>query len=215
LNVGIVYARGRGSSLKKKNIYPLNGKPMLGHFVKEMLRADCLDQIAVWTECTEVADVARESGAVVLSRPREMVHYESGFSNPKQWGKFVTDQLEKVFGRFDYSINLNCNYVLFRAKTLDAMMARMLEDEKLGFIYAVSPVSGNIYLENHITHNPMPLFLDIPNMVRKMNISISDVHSGKTGVADHEVSWEEGRDVQHFNDIKFAEYILKKRKIYH
>ena len=213
MNIGVIYARGRGSSLKKKNIYPLNGEPMLGHFIKEMLQADCLDQIAVWTDCTETAEVARKSGGVVLSRPREMVHYESGFCNPNQWGDFVTDQLEKTFGRFDYTMHLNCNYVLFRAKTLDAMMARMQEDDTLGFIYAVSPVEGNIFLENDITHNPMPLFLDLPNMMRKMNISISEVHSGKIGSTYFEVSWEEGRDVQHLNDIKFAEYILKKRKL--
>lgn len=211
MNIGVIYARGRGSSLKKKNIYPLNGKPMLAHFIEEMFRARCLDRIAVWTECDEVADVARKSGAVPLTRPQEMVHYSSGFSNPNQWNKYVTDQLETVFGHFEHCINMNCNYVLFRAETADAMMTRMAVDSKLGFVYAVSPVSANIYVDNSITHSTMPLFPTMPNLVRRIGISISEVHSGRSSSAFHEVSWEEGRDIQHINDIAFAEYILRRK----
>ena len=211
MNVGIIYARGRGSSLKQKNIYPLNGTPMLAHFIGEMLRAECVDHIAVWTECAEVARVAGESGAVVLDRPREMVHYESGFSEATSWGKVVTDLLEKTFGHLDYCMNFNCNYVLFRAQTLDDMMQRLQADKDLGFIYAVSPVRDGIYVENHVTHNPMPLFPLLPGLVRRMGISISEVNTGASGRTHHEVSWEEGRDVQHADDIPFAEYVLRTR----
>jgi CMP-N-acetylneuraminic acid synthetase len=211
MNVGVIYARGRGSSLKKKNIYPLNGKPVLAHFIEEMFRARCLDHIAVWTECAEVADVAREHGAVILNRPREMVHYGAGFSSPNKWSKYVTDQLENVFGHFEHCINMNCNYVLFRAETVDAMMARIEADSTLGFVYAVSPVPANIYVDNCITHSTMPLFPTMPNLFRRIGISISEVHSGRSGSAFHEVSWEEGRDIQHINDLAFAEYIIRKR----
>ncbi len=207
----VIAARGRGSSLCDKNIYPLNGKPLLAHVIDELGRAGCVDGVAVWTDAESVAAVARACGAMALPRPREMVHYQSGFYRLDEWQTFLTNQVDSRFGQADYWISVNCNYALFRAATLDAMMARIVATPSLGMIYAVSPVRPPIYLENHISRTIMPLFPSLCGMVRRMGVSITEIHTGATARAHHRVDWEEGLDFQHEDDIPFVQYLLRKR----
>ncbi len=207
----VIAARGRGSSLEDKNIYPLNGRPLLVHVIEELGRAACVDGVAVWTDSDRVAAVARQCGAAILPRPREMVHYQAGFYGLDEWQTFLTNQVDGHFGQMDYWISVNCNYALFRASTLDAMMARIVDTPGLGVIYAVSPVRPPIYLENHVCGTVMPLFPSLGGMVRRMGVSITEIHTGATRRAHHLVSWEEGLDFQHKDDIPFTQYLLRQR----
>ena len=127
--IGLLQARGRGSTLPNKNMYPLNGKPMIWHFLKEMKKATCLDAIGVWTECTKIARVVEECECHVLDRPKEMVHYGSGFYSPDDWHRCLDDETEKKFGKPPYiRVWLNCNHVLFTKRSLEKMHSMFIND---------------------------------------------------------------------------------------
>jgi N-acylneuraminate cytidylyltransferase len=70
--ITIIPARGGSKSLPKKNILPLNGKPLLCYSVDYSLRSQLVTSTVVSTDSQEIADIAKGSGASVpFIRPRE------------------------------------------------------------------------------------------------------------------------------------------------
>jgi N-acylneuraminate cytidylyltransferase len=68
----IIPARAGSKSLVKKNILPLNGKPMLCYSVSYGLNSDMVDKVVVSTDSKEFSDVAINCGAEVpFLRPAE------------------------------------------------------------------------------------------------------------------------------------------------
>lgn len=220
--IAVLSARGRGSTLPKKNIHPINGKPMLWHFLKEMKKCSFLDEICVWTESEEVGEVAREFGCHILERPREMVHYGAGFFTIDEWRKCVSDQLLDRYGTAgNIQVHLNCNHVLFRAETLEAMFDKLMEDENATVIYPMYKVDPHLYMVNPNTNYLFPVWdspgMDrqkFPQLYRKVDIYIRHALRPKLpGDKElfHIIPWHEGRDIQGEEDLEFAGYMLSKR----
>ncbi len=70
--VAIVPARGGSKRLPRKNILPVEGRPMLSYPVAAALESGMFDEVVVSTEDSEVADIARAAGARVLDRPARL-----------------------------------------------------------------------------------------------------------------------------------------------
>jgi CMP-N-acetylneuraminic acid synthetase len=66
--LGIIPARGGSKGLPRKNILPLNGKPLIVYSIEAALESK-LDRIIVTTDDEETARIARNVGAEVLMRP--------------------------------------------------------------------------------------------------------------------------------------------------
>jgi len=76
--LALIPARGGSKSVKKKNIAPLCGKPLLAYTILAAQAAGCFDDIVVSTDDEEIADVAREWGATVpFLRPQELASDEA------------------------------------------------------------------------------------------------------------------------------------------
>jgi len=69
VKLGLIPARGGSKRLPRKNIMPLDGRPMIAWTVAAALESGCFDQVVVSTEDTEIAAIARQAGAEVLDRP--------------------------------------------------------------------------------------------------------------------------------------------------
>jgi CMP-N-acetylneuraminic acid synthetase len=65
----VIPARGGSKGIPKKNIYPLNGKPLLLYTI-EALRA-CKNKmfVLVSTDSDEIAEIAKENGVYTIKRP--------------------------------------------------------------------------------------------------------------------------------------------------
>ena len=69
----VVPARGGSKGIPKKNIYPLNGKPLLEYTLEAFLKAGVEGALAVSTDCDEIAQVARKyKDVIVIKRPDEL-----------------------------------------------------------------------------------------------------------------------------------------------
>ncbi|HYL33463.1 MAG TPA: acylneuraminate cytidylyltransferase family protein [Stellaceae bacterium] len=67
--LGIIPARGGSKRLPRKNVLPLNGRPLIAYMIGAA-RASTLDRVVVSTEDEEIAAVAmREGGDVPFRRP--------------------------------------------------------------------------------------------------------------------------------------------------
>ncbi len=70
--IAIIPARGGSKRLPRKNIMPLDGKPLLGHTIEQARRSGVFDHIFVSTEDDEIAAVAQEFGATLHRRDTEL-----------------------------------------------------------------------------------------------------------------------------------------------
>ncbi|MCP3941159.1 MAG: acylneuraminate cytidylyltransferase family protein [Desulfobacteraceae bacterium] len=78
MRLAIIPARGGSKRLPRKNILPIQGKPMLFYCVQAALKTGLFDQVIVSTEDDEIARVAQESGAKVMPRPAALARDEAG-----------------------------------------------------------------------------------------------------------------------------------------
>jgi N-acylneuraminate cytidylyltransferase len=63
--VAIITARGGSKRIKRKNIKMFLGAPIISYSIKAALETSCFDEVMVSTDDDEVADIARECGAMV------------------------------------------------------------------------------------------------------------------------------------------------------
>lgn len=70
--ITVIPARGASKGIKKKNIRPLNGKPLVAYSIEYSLKCGLVKRTIVSTDDSEIAQVAREYGAEVpFLRPLE------------------------------------------------------------------------------------------------------------------------------------------------
>jgi N-acylneuraminate cytidylyltransferase/CMP-N,N'-diacetyllegionaminic acid synthase len=81
--LGIIPARGGSKGIKKKNIIPLEGKPLIAWTIEAALNADSISRLIVTTEDDEIAETARKFGAEIpFKRPDELAGDNVGGLDP-------------------------------------------------------------------------------------------------------------------------------------
>ena len=68
--LAVIPARGGSKGIPKKNIAPLAGYPLISYAIASGLAATHVDRVIVSTDDSEIADVARDYKAEVVSRPK-------------------------------------------------------------------------------------------------------------------------------------------------
>jgi pseudaminic acid cytidylyltransferase len=72
-NVAIIPARGGSKRIPRKNVRPFHGKPIIRWVVDVAESCGCFDAVVVSTEDAEIAEIAREAGAMVpFNRPNSL-----------------------------------------------------------------------------------------------------------------------------------------------
>lgn len=61
----IIPARGGSKGIERKNIYPLNGKPLIAYTIETARNCQGIDRIIVSTDDRKVAEIAEQYGALV------------------------------------------------------------------------------------------------------------------------------------------------------
>lgn len=70
--MAIIQARGGSKGLPRKNVRPLNSKPLIYYTIREALESRFLDRIIVSTEDKEIMELAKAYGAEVITRPANL-----------------------------------------------------------------------------------------------------------------------------------------------
>jgi CMP-N-acetylneuraminic acid synthetase len=223
LIVGTMWARGEGSTLKRKNARKICGKPMIFWALQNALDAGFIDEIFVFTEDPELANVTRDLGCHVIDRPKEMIFYNGGFSNPMEWDQYFKKQMSTLIQTPpDISVGLNCNICLLKSESLRQMYIRLMEDELAEAIFPVVRTEPHLYMENPQTGYLFPIWEDpgldrqkFPKLYRKIGVTISHYRRSANHAyhrnLHHEVSFEESFDIHSEQDLKLAEFFLSQR----
>lgn len=75
--LGVIPARGGSKGVPRKNVRMLAGQPLIAWTIQAAKASRRLDRFVVSTEDAEIARVAREYGAEVLERPKELAADET------------------------------------------------------------------------------------------------------------------------------------------
>jgi len=70
--LAVIPARGGSKAIRRKNVKPLNGKPLIYYTLEEALKSKHINRVIVSTEDKEIAQTARACGAEVIERPLEL-----------------------------------------------------------------------------------------------------------------------------------------------
>jgi CMP-N-acetylneuraminic acid synthetase len=221
--IGQMYVRGEGSTMNRKNVRPICGKPMVYWALKNALDAGFMDDIFVFTEDEQVARVTESLGCKVVKRPREMLYYNGGFARPDEWGTYLKNEItEKMGAPVDIRVSLNCNVCLLTGETLRRMYVKLMEDEVALHVWPVVEVEPHLYMENPNTGHLFPVWdapgLDrqkFPKLYRRIGVAVyHEVRAQSSYCAKdlfHEISFEESLDIHSTEDLFIAEAFLKRR----
>jgi len=73
MNVSIVTARTGSQSIKKKNLYEINGRPLLTYPIRASLNSEIVDECYVSTDGEDIAEAGQNAGAKILARPPHLI----------------------------------------------------------------------------------------------------------------------------------------------
>lgn len=73
MNIAIIPARGGSKRIPKKNIRNFLGKPIIAYSIEVALESGLFEKVIVSTDDDEIAEIAREYGAITpFKRPKEL-----------------------------------------------------------------------------------------------------------------------------------------------
>lgn len=69
--IAIIPARGGSKRLPRKNILPVNGRPMIAWTIETAIKSGIFDSVIVSTDDDEIGNIAQKEGARHIKRPAE------------------------------------------------------------------------------------------------------------------------------------------------
>lgn len=127
--LAIIPARGGSKSIKRKNIKPLNGKPMVYYSIEACFKSKYITRTVVSTEDAEIKEICEAFGAEVIDRPMELAQDETKTAPVMLQ---VTDVLEKQGYKPDYVVLIQPTSPFRTAEFIDNAFDFMFEKIKSG-----------------------------------------------------------------------------------
>lgn len=143
--VALIPARGGSKGLPRKNVLPLNGKPLIAWTIEQTRASEYVDRVIVTTDDEEIASVARANGAdVPFLRPRELA---SDTAKAMDVILHALDWLEAHNDRFDVIVLLQPTSPLRTTVDIDNAL-RLLFSKDARAVVSVCETEHHPYWSN-------------------------------------------------------------------
>lgn len=120
--LAIIPARGGSKSIPRKNIKPINGKPMIVYSIEACQKSKYITRFIVSTEDKEIAEIAQAHGAEVINRPIELAQDETKTAPVLLQ---VAEELEKQGYKPDYVLLIQPTSPFRSAEFIDSALEYM------------------------------------------------------------------------------------------
>ena len=120
----VIPARGGSKRLKRKNIYPVLGKPMLLWATEECKKSEYISRYVVSTEDEEIKKICIENNVEVVDRPRKLA---ADKAEKMDVVAHATAELLSIGYEPDIVVSLQPNSPEFKAVDLDKAISFFLE----------------------------------------------------------------------------------------
>jgi CMP-N-acetylneuraminic acid synthetase len=219
-----IFARGGSKGLPGKNIKELAGKPLIQYSIETAKKISEIQNVFVSTDDQEIANVAKNCGAIVINRPLEL----AGDQSPEwlAW-RHAIHWVKDNYGDFSCFVSLPATSPLRSASDVEAAMKK-LANTTADICISVTPASRSPYFNMikycdesliELVNKPQkgiyrrqdaPEIFDITTVVYVADpefiLDYNGIFAGK--VTSIEVPKERAVDIDDIYDFKLAEAIL-------
>jgi len=139
--LAVIPARGGSKGVHRKNIVNLNGFPLISYTIKAAVMADCLADIVVSTDDSEIAEISKKFGAQVpFVRPSELAS-DNAQSAPVI--EHTLNFMEKLKGtQYDAILMLQPTSPLRTSQHIQESL-NLLKSQECDSVVSVVSVGGN------------------------------------------------------------------------
>jgi CMP-N-acetylneuraminic acid synthetase len=144
--LGIIPARGGSKGIPKKNIKPLNGKPLIAYTIEAALNSS-LARLIVSTDCIEIAEVSKQYGAEVMIRPSYLAQDDTPTLSVLQ------DVIKKMDDDFSAIMTLQPTSPLRTKEDINKSIQLFENDNQADSLVSVVEVPHNFTPEKLMTYD--------------------------------------------------------------
>jgi len=149
-NVAIITARGGSKRIPRKNIKMFRGKPIIAYSIETALSSGLFDYVMVSTDDQEIAEVAKNYGAIVpFTRSPETANDYAGTSEVILE---VLNDLKSLGKQFDLACCIYPTAPFITKQTLEESLNILIE-KKFDTVFPVCPFSYPIQRALEITNS--------------------------------------------------------------
>ena len=225
-NVAFIFARGGSKEIKDKNIYPLNGKPLIAYTIEVAKETGIFDDIIVSTDSKKIALVAESCGVKIdhlrpdylasdaspeiLSWKHEISHYQE----KKSFDKFFCLPCTSPLRSKDDIINMSKFFdknshdlVLGVTESAKSPLFNMVEKDSSNNIKRILKTKGVINRrQDSIKYYDITTvcYISTPEYI----INTESIFDGNIG--GFEIPKERSLDIDTVYDMDIANYLIQK-----
>ena len=219
--VTLIPARGGSKRFPGKNIFPLNGSPLICHSIEYSLKNPKVQGTYVSTDSAEIKGVSSKAGAEIIERPDELA---GDYATSASVMKHAVEYLTAKGIEFDYVILLQATNPLRPQGLLDeaidiiektgatSLFTVTRSEKKLGKIIEGKYVPWN-YSFGMRSQDMDPLYYENGLLyITSKELLLQEIIEGKDAypmVVDHPYGEV---DIDTIEDFHYAEYILNQYK---
>ena len=137
--LGVTPARGGSKGIKRKNVKPLFGRPLLAYTVVAALKSKFLTDIAVSSEDDEILEAARFYGAQTVKRPDELA--QDHIPSVPVIEHAIAEMEERTGAPYDVVILLQATTPLRTTEDIDTALQKLIETDA-DCVISVVPTPG-------------------------------------------------------------------------
>ena len=124
LFVALIPARGGSKGLKKKNLYPVNNKPLISWTIESAISSHYLEQIFVSSDDNSILEIASKEGVNCIERPANLAEDTSSMESVIMHS---IEQIDKQGIGFKYLILLQPTSPLRDSKDIDLACKKFVQ----------------------------------------------------------------------------------------
>ena len=140
LFVALIPARGGSKGLKKKNLYPVNNKPLISWTIESAISSHYLEQIFVSSDDNSILEIASKEGVNCIKRPANLAKDTSSMESVIMHS---IEQIDKQGIGFKYIILLQPTSPLRDSKDIDLACKKFIQ-LKANSLISVTNVESSV-----------------------------------------------------------------------
>lgn len=225
--IAIITARGGSKGIPKKNIQPVNKKPLIWYSIKAGLESKYIDLVLVSTDDNEIAQVSRDFGAVIpFLRPEELSldssSSEVAILHAINWMEVNEKQ------SFDCFVLLQPTSPLRNSRHVDQAIEMFFTRDDINTLYSMVRVKQNPYKIKSLNNDGLIVNFvrEIKEIKRRQDLPVLFYPNGAIYISNIPIfkqlggfdesklipfimSEEESVDIDAPLDLRIAEFLLK------
>lgn len=217
----IIPARGGSKGISRKNIQPLNGKPLIAYTLGVALKSKYIDRVVVSTEDEEIAEIARLYGAKIIKRPEELAQDATPL-DPVIY--HALDSIEKKENtKYNLIITIQLTSPLLTLKTLNRAI-EIISKENYDTLISVKDETHLYWTKKDKKFTPLykerknrqyldPIYQETGTLLISKRKNLTPTSRLGKRIFLFEIPKEEAMDIDNNQDWWIAENLLKRMKI--